>query len=139
VRMRLRRLSGDEGGGGAVIALEDVTAEMRTARVIAWGEMARQVAHEIKNPLTPIKLSVQHLRRAFEDQRPDFDRILQRNVDSILREIDRLSEISRAFARFGTPTAVASPLERVDAGQAVREVSTLYRGADGGVEIELAL
>jgi nitrogen fixation/metabolism regulation signal transduction histidine kinase len=141
VRMRLRRLSGDGagGGGGAVIALEDVTAEMRTARVIAWGEMARQVAHEIKNPLTPIKLSVQHLRRAFEDQRPDFDRILQRNVDSILREIDRLSEISRAFARFGTPTAVASPLERVDAGQAVREVSTLYRGADGGVEIELAL
>jgi len=139
VRMRLRRLSGggEGGGGGAVIALEDVTAEMRTARVLAWGEMARQVAHEIKNPLTPIKLSVQHLRRAFEDRRPDFDRILERNVDSILREIDRLSEISRAFARFGTPEAVVSPLERVDIGQAVHEVDALYRGSDGGADVEL--
>ncbi|MDR0787938.1 MAG: HAMP domain-containing protein [Gemmatimonadota bacterium] len=139
VRMRLRRLSPDEegGGGGAVIAVEDLTAEMRTARVLAWGEMARQVAHEIKNPLTPIKLSVQHLRRAFEDRRPDFDRILDRNVGSILREIDRLSEISRAFARFGTPGAVASPLESVDIDQAIREVSTLYHGSDGGTDLQL--
>jgi two-component system, NtrC family, nitrogen regulation sensor histidine kinase NtrY len=41
--------------------------ELRTARILAWGEMARQVAHEIKNPLTPIKLSVQHIRRAYQD------------------------------------------------------------------------
>jgi two-component system nitrogen regulation sensor histidine kinase NtrY len=139
VRMKLRRLPGEDGGGGAVIALEDVTAEMRTARVLAWGEMARQVAHEIKNPLTPIKLAVQHLRRAFEDRRPDFDQILDRNVQSILQEIDRLSEISRAFSRFGTPTAIASPLEPIDLRQAIMEVLALYRGTEVGATFRAEL
>lgn len=132
VRLKLRRLAGGEGGGGAVVALEDVTAEVRTARVLAWGEMARQVAHEIKNPLTPIKLAVQHLRRASIDRRPDFDMILDRNVEAILTEIDRLGEISRAFSRFGTPSAPGAPLEPVDVAQAVREVLALYGGSESG-------
>src|SRR3989449_8872430 len=51
---------------GCVVALDDATALARAARVLAWGEMARQVAHEIKNPLTPIRLGVQHLQRARE-------------------------------------------------------------------------
>jgi len=133
VRMKLRRLSGEDGGGGAVVALEDVTAEVRTARVLAWGEMARQVAHEIKNPLTPIKLAVQHLRRAYLDQRPDFGEILDRNVEAILSEIDRLGEIARAFSRFGTPLETDSPLEAVDVARAVRETLALYRGTGGDV------
>jgi two-component system nitrogen regulation sensor histidine kinase NtrY len=130
--MKLRRLSGDDGVSGAVVALEDVTAEVRTARVLAWGEMARQVAHEIKNPLTPIKLAVQHVRRAFTDDRPDFGDILDRNVDAILREIDRLGDISRAFSRFGTPGADESPLERVDLAVAIREILALYHGSSDG-------
>jgi len=56
----------------------------RAERVLAWGEMARQVAHEIKNPLTPIRLGVQHLRRARSDPRVDFDRVLDENVTRIL-------------------------------------------------------
>ncbi|NIP78669.1 MAG: HAMP domain-containing protein, partial [Gemmatimonadetes bacterium] len=55
--------------------------ELRTARILAWGEMARQVAHEIKNPLTPIKLSIQHIRRAYRDRREDFEPILESNVE----------------------------------------------------------
>lgn len=132
VRMRMRRLSSDGIGLSAVIALEDVTAEVRTARVLAWGEMARQVAHEIKNPLTPIKLAVQHLRRTYHDRRSDFPEILDRNVDSILEEIDRLSDISRAFSRFGTPADTGMPLEEVDVTRAVREVLALYRASDSG-------
>jgi signal transduction histidine kinase len=134
LRLRLRRLTPADGPGGAVLALEDVTAEVRTARVLAWGEMARQVAHEIKNPLTPIKLSVQHLRRAFQDRRPDYEEILDRNVDSILREIDRLGEIARAFARFGTPQPAGERLESVDVSRAVEETLALYRGAGHGIE-----
>jgi signal transduction histidine kinase len=133
LRLRLRRLTPADGPGGAVLALEDVTAEVRTARVLAWGEMARQVAHEIKNPLTPIKLSVQHLRRAFLDRRPDYEEILERNVHSILEEIDRLGEISRAFARFGTPQAAGEGLESVDVTRAVEETLALYRGAGHGI------
>lgn len=110
------------------------TQEQRTARVLAWGEMARQVAHEIKNPLTPIKLSVQHLRRAHADGRPDFGEILNTNVEQILAEIDRLSEIARVFSRYGAPPEAAGPLEPVDVGAVIREALTLYRAGDARVE-----
>jgi len=113
--------------GGAVVTVDDVTELARAQRVIAWGEMARQVAHEIKNPLTPIRLGVQHLRRARHDQRVDFDRVLDQNVNQILAEIDRLDEIARSFSRYGAapeerPTAVA-----VDIAAIVREVVSLER------------
>jgi signal transduction histidine kinase len=133
VRFRLRRFRPAGGARGAVVALEDVTSEVRTARVLAWGEMARQVAHEIKNPLTPIKLAVQHLRRAFHDRRPDYGEILDRNVESILQEIDRLGEIARAFSRFGTPQPAEAGLEQVDVARAVEETLALYRGAGDGI------
>ena len=96
LRGQLSRLS----SGGAVLTLDDVTELAHAQRVLAWGEMARQVAHEIKNPLTPIRLGVQHLRRA--RGRPDFDDVLEQNVSRILTEIDRLDEIARSFSRYGT-------------------------------------
>jgi two-component system nitrogen regulation sensor histidine kinase NtrY len=113
--------------GGAVVTLDDVTELARAQRVLAWGEMARQVAHEIKNPLTPIRLGVQHLRRARNDKRIDFDRVLDANVNQILAEIDRLDEIARSFSRYG-----AAPEERpvagpVDVASIVREVVSLER------------
>ncbi len=109
-------------------------AELRSARVLAWGEMARQVAHEIKNPLTPIKLSVQHLRRAYMDGKPNYAEILERNVESVLREIDHLSEISRAFARFGTPDQARASLEPVDLAGVAEETLALYRGGQDGLD-----
>ncbi|MDP9349849.1 MAG: ATP-binding protein, partial [Gemmatimonadota bacterium] len=129
IRLRLRPLPVRSGRPGVVVVLEDVTAEIRSARVLAWGEMARQVAHEIKNPLTPMKLAVQHVRRAYADGRPDFAAILERNADSVLGEIDRLGEIARAFARFGTPAETAAGLEPVDVASVTRETLALYRGA----------
>ncbi|HET7321680.1 MAG TPA: ATP-binding protein, partial [Longimicrobiaceae bacterium] len=137
VRLRFRRLRSTGGPRGTVVSLEDVTDEIRTARVLAWGEMARQVAHEIKNPLTPIKLAVQHLRRAFADRRADYGEILDRNVDSILQEIDRLGEIARAFSRFGTPQPAEAGLEQVDVARAVEETLALYRGAGAGIDYRL--
>jgi signal transduction histidine kinase len=107
--------------------------ELRSARVLAWGEMARQIAHEIKNPLTPIKLSVQHLRRAHHDRRPDFAEILDESVDQILIEIDRLSEIARAFSRYGAPGAGDQALALVDVAGVVHESLTLYRAADSPI------
>jgi two-component system, NtrC family, nitrogen regulation sensor histidine kinase NtrY len=139
VRLRLRRLLTEEGARGVVLVLEDVTAEIRSARVLAWGEMARQVAHEIKNPLTPMKLAVQHVRRAWGDQRPDFGVILDRNVDSVLREIDRLGEIARSFSRFGTPSESGEPLERVDVRRVTEDTLALYRGGDDGIAYSLEL
>jgi signal transduction histidine kinase len=107
--------------------------ELRSARVLAWGEMAQQIAHEIKNPLTPIKLAVQHLRRAHLDRRADFGEILESNIDQILIEIDRLTEIARAFSRYGAPGAGVQALEAVDVTSMVHEALTLYRGSDSPI------
>jgi two-component system nitrogen regulation sensor histidine kinase NtrY len=105
----------------------------RAERVLAWGEMARQVAHEIKNPLTPIRLGVQHLRRARSDSRVDFDRVLDENVTRILSEIDRLDEIARAFSRYGSAPSELAPAERIDAAAILRDVVALERMGVGDV------
>jgi nitrogen fixation/metabolism regulation signal transduction histidine kinase len=110
-----------------VVTLDDVTEVARAQRVLAWGEMARQVAHEIKNPLTPIRLGVQHLRRARADKRVDFDRVLDTNVNQILAEIDRLDEIARAFSRYGAAPEERQTPAAIDVAAIVREVVSLER------------
>ncbi|MDZ7631702.1 MAG: ATP-binding protein [Gemmatimonadaceae bacterium] len=125
--------------GGVVITLDDVTQLAHAQRVLAWGEMARQVAHEIKNPLTPIRLGVQHLRRARDDGRPDFDAILDRNVSTILTQIDRLDEIARAFSRYGTSPETAPMAEPTDVVAVVQEVLELERMAEGTVQWDLTV
>ena len=119
-------------GGGAVLTLDDVTDLARAQRVLAWGEMARQVAHEIKNPLTPIRLGVQHLRRAYGAGRADFPQILDQNATRILAEIDRLDEIARSFSRYGTPPAEQPAAEPTDVTPIVRGVAELEALGDDG-------
>ena len=138
IRGRARRIAREGQVGGVVVNLEDVTDELHSERILAWGEMAKQVAHEVKNPLTPIKLSVQHLRRAWSDRRSDFDRILERNVGAILREIDRLASIARSFSRLASPGAAdRGPLVPVDVAVVCREVLDLYRaGGESSIRVE---
>ncbi|HEX6107195.1 MAG TPA: ATP-binding protein [Gemmatimonadales bacterium] len=122
---------------GVVIALNDVTDVSRAERVLAWGEMARQVAHEIKNPLTPMRLGMQHLRRVYRDDRPEFDRTLEETAERMLAEIDRLDTIARAFSRFAAPAGEEQPVDRIDLAVAVGEVVQLYRLAAEGCEVRL--
>jgi signal transduction histidine kinase len=122
---------------GVVIALNDVTDVSRAERVLAWGEMARQVAHEIKNPLTPMRLGLQHLQRVYRDRRPDFDRTLEDTAERMLAEIDRLDTIARAFSRFAAPADDLQPLDRIDLAVVVGEVIQLYRLAEEGCAVRL--
>ncbi len=122
---------------GVVVALNDVTELSRAERVLAWGEMARQVAHEIKNPLTPMRLGMQHLRRVHADHRPDFDRTLEETAERILSEIDRLDTIARAFSRFAAPAGSEIPVERVDLESVARDVVQLYQLTADGTEVRL--
>ncbi len=133
-RLQLARLG---ESGGAVLAVDDLTDVSQAARVLAWGEMARQVAHEIKNPLTPIRLGMQHLRRVRRDRPDQFDQILEETSGRILSEIDRLDTIARAFSRFGLPGSEQAPLESVDLAAVAREVAGLYRLAADGVALEV--
>jgi nitrogen fixation/metabolism regulation signal transduction histidine kinase len=73
----------------------------QTERELAWKEMARQVAHEIKNPLTPMKLSVQHLEHAHEAKDPNFNPIFRRVIRTLREQIDVLTRIATEFAHFG--------------------------------------
>jgi len=66
----------------------------------AWKEMAKQIAHEIKNPLTPMKLSLQHLKHIWKDDREDKDQKLNDTIDIVVRQIDSLAEIATAFSDF---------------------------------------
>jgi len=123
---------------GAVLTLDDVTELARAQRVLAWGEMARQVAHEIKNPLTPIRLGVQHLKRAHRDGRVDYERVLDQNVGRILSEIDRLDEIARAFSRYGTAPTERPAGTPIDVAEIVRDVVELERMGEGEVAWRVA-
>ena len=73
---------------------------MRSERETAWREMARQVAHEIKNPLTPMKLNIQFLQMAWDEKNPDIDRKLRETTKTLLEQIDILSNIATAFSNY---------------------------------------
>lgn len=79
-----------------------VSAEMlaKSEREMAWREMAKQVAHEIKNPLTPMKLTVQHLQKAWNDKSLDIDKIINRFSQTLVQQIDTLSAIATEFSNF---------------------------------------
>ncbi len=90
----------DQGPPGAVIVLEDVTPLMQAQKVAAWGEVARKLAHEIKNPLTPIKLSAQRVRKAHLKGAADFDQVLSESIEAIVSEVDALQHLVDEFAQF---------------------------------------
>ena len=123
-------------GGALEQAAAQVEAGQRAQRVLAWGEMARQVAHEIKNPLTPIRLGVQHLLRLFQERPAELESALPQTGERILAEIDRLDGIARAFSRFALPSGEGVPLEVVDLAAVVRDVVQLYRVGGGATRWE---
>ena len=96
----------------------------KSERESAWREMAKQVAHEIKNPLTPMKLGVQHLQRAWNNNHPDKDNIIDRISQSLIEQIDTLSNIANEFSNFAKlPKA---DLQHVDLAHIISSVVDLY-------------
>jgi nitrogen fixation/metabolism regulation signal transduction histidine kinase len=139
IRLQLALL----GEGARAMATKYRTTRPPWARIslLAWGEMARQVAHEIKNPLTPIRLGIQHLERVHgAGPRADFDRTLRDTAQRILAEIDRLDTNARAFSRFGAPVESQPALEAVDLHALARDVAQLYALGDepGGARVVLS-
>jgi signal transduction histidine kinase len=134
LNVRFARLA--PGARRSVLTVDDVTDVTRAERVIAWGEMARQVAHEIKNPLTPMRLGLQHLRRARADGRVDFDRVLEENTSRMLAEIERLDEIARAFSRYGSAPEAEEPAVAVDLAAIARDVVELERMGEAEIAWE---
>ena len=85
-----------------MLIAEDVTEILRSNRLEAWGEMARQVAHEIKNPLTPIQLTAEHLRAVAERGDPNLPQVVTHAVENILRQVVTLRETSKEFSDYAS-------------------------------------
>ncbi len=119
---------------GQVLVFDDITALIRAQREAAWGEVARRLAHEIKNPLTPIQLSAERLRHKFLEQMNEKDaRVLDRATHTIVAQVDALKEMVNAFSDYARPPQMKTQPIRID--ELVAEVLELYRGADSEVKL----
>ncbi|HEX4955559.1 MAG TPA: ATP-binding protein [Thermoanaerobaculia bacterium] len=88
------------GEPSAILVVEDVTEVFRGQRLAAWAEMARIIAHEIKNPLTPIRLTAEHMRLVWQRDREHFDEIFDRCAGNILTQVEELQQIASEFSTY---------------------------------------
>ena len=125
---------------GLLVVFDDLTeiinSEIKAQKALTWQEIARRVAHEIKNPLTPIKLSTERMLKKWEHRDADFDQVFQRSAKTIVKEVDSLRRLVDEFSRFGkmpeinkTPTQIPIIID---------EVVNLYKGYKG-VEINVSI
>ena len=116
-----------ESEPAALFVVEDISEVLRAQRLEAWAAMAQIIAHEIKNPLTPIRLSTEHMQEVWKRDRPHFESIFERCTDNILRQVGELREIATEFSTFSRiPKSVRLPGDLVET---VREVVEAYRAA----------
>jgi signal transduction histidine kinase len=107
----------------------------QTERVAAWQEIARSLAHELKNPLSPIRLSIETLRKAHERSHEEFDALFEESTGTILREVDRLRNIVDEFSRFAR--LPAPRLRRADLREVVAGAASLH--AEGKAPVDAVL
>jgi len=111
---------------GYVIVFDDITALLQAQRDAAWGEVARRLAHEIKNPLTPIQLSAERLRRKYLDSMTDEEaQILDRATHTIVQQVEAMKEMVNAFSDYARAPDIE--IGRFDLEKLVHEVVDLYR------------
>ncbi len=117
------------GEGARMAVLEDVSDVVRSNRLAAWAEMARIIAHEIKNPLTPIRLAVEHLREVWKRGSPDFDRVLEECVSRVLKQTEELRLAASEFSDYARlPAPEVAP---IDVSRLLVEAAAAYTGVGG--------
>lgn len=119
---------------GMVIVLDNLTELIRAQRVAAWREVARRIAHEIKNPLTPIKLSAQRLKKKFQSKAEDMGEVLEDCTNTIIQEVDDLKKMVNEFSQFARmPTSSPFP---ANLHEIINEAIALYKGTLKDITIE---
>jgi nitrogen fixation/metabolism regulation signal transduction histidine kinase len=113
--------------GGYVVVIENVTTLIQAQRDAAWGEVARRLAHEIKNPLTPIQLSAERLRHKYLKTMPAEDaEVLERLTATIIHQVDSMKEMVKAFSEYARMPELK--LQTIEIEKLLVEVVDLYRG-----------
>ena len=119
----------DQRGDGLVLVFDDVTTLIQAQRDAAWGEVARRLAHEIKNPLTPIQLSAERLRRRYlASMDADEADVLDRATRTIVNQVDAMKTMVNAFSDYARVPQIS--MNPIDLNQLVREVLDLYRSTE---------
>jgi nitrogen fixation/metabolism regulation signal transduction histidine kinase len=114
---------------GYVIVFDDVTTLIQAQRDAAWGEVARRLAHEIKNPLTPIQLSAERLRRKYlHNMQPEDAEVLDRSTHTIVQQVQAMKEMVQAFSEYARAPKIE--LRPLALNVIIEEVLDLYRGDD---------
>jgi two-component system nitrogen regulation sensor histidine kinase NtrY len=127
-------LRGPDGEyAGVVVVFEDLTELLQAQRLAAWREVAQRIAHEIKNPLTPIQLSAQRLRRRLGDRSADDRRLVEECTGTIIQEVDGLKHLVNEFSRFARMPALAP--KPTDLRPLVDAVVTLYHESHPGLSV----
>jgi PAS domain S-box-containing protein len=126
------------GAAGVVLVFDDITTLLQAQRDAAWGEVARRLAHEIKNPLTPIQLSAERMRRKFLGSMNAQDaQILERATHTIVAQVDAMKQMVNAFSEYAR--APDMHFARFDLNQLIVEVVDLYRAQESSAELKLQL
>ena len=114
-----------DNGGGTVLVFDDITLLVRVQKEAAWGEVAKRLAHEIRNPLTPIQLSAERLAWKLQDKLGEQDaQILARSTDTIIKQVAAMKEMVEAFRNYAR--APSLKLEKQDLNKIIEEVLLLY-------------
>jgi nitrogen fixation/metabolism regulation signal transduction histidine kinase len=119
-------LPGEGDRGGDVIVFDDVTTLIQAQRDAAWGEVARRLAHEIRNPLTPIQLSAERLQHKIGDRLAgDEAALMQRSTDTIIHQVEAMKDMVQAFSEYARPPTLQP--QAMDLNALVSEVVELYQ------------
>jgi nitrogen fixation/metabolism regulation signal transduction histidine kinase len=122
--LRGTRLPSISGGGGVVV-FDDITNLLQAQRIAAWGEVARRLAHEIKNPLTPIQLSAERVQHKLAEKLSKEDaQVLKRSTDTIVNQVEALKKMVNEFSEYARAPELEFHL--LDFNALVREVLALY-------------
>jgi two-component system nitrogen regulation sensor histidine kinase NtrY len=134
LRVKVSTLLDETGQAqGVVVTFDDLTELIKAQKVATWQEVARRIAHEIKNPLTPIQLSAQRLRKKYMENSHDFPSVLEESTRIIMNEVTSLKALVDEFSNFArmpAPTLVPCDLYGI-----IQEVILRYRGIHRDVEI----
>jgi nitrogen fixation/metabolism regulation signal transduction histidine kinase len=123
---------------GDIIVFDDVTELLLVQREAAWGEVARRLAHEIKNPLTPIRLAAERIRRRYLPSMDEEDgQVLERSTHTIVQQVEAMRDMVNAFSEYARAPEIS--IARVDLSQLVREVAWLYRAQESQPQVRLDL
>lgn len=136
LKILLGKIAHLEVGEGFVLVFDDVTQLATAQKEAAWGEVARRLAHEIKNPLTPIQLSAERVQNRLESKLSEADaQLLRKSTNTIVKQVMALKEMVESFRNYSR--SVTLKLERIDFNELVKEVVSLYEGLNCTFDIKL--